>query len=93
MKRTDLERTVGQKINNRIKKSGGTSPFSGNTPKTADKREQRKIDQALGLVPFAVKISVDLVQQIQDIANVECKTVSEVAAELLSAALESRSRQ
>jgi hypothetical protein len=33
-----------------------------------DRREQRKLDQALGLVPFAVKLNSELVKKIQELA-------------------------
>jgi len=92
MKRTDLEKSVGFKINNRMKRNSGAGPFSKDAVKTVDKREQRKLDQALGLVPFAVKISSDLVQQIQDIAKEKQVSVNEIVTELLTAGLEKSNR-
>lgn len=83
MKRTDLEKNKAHKINNSIKKMGGTDPFSKDGEKPLDKREQRKLDQAQGLVPFAVKINIDLVEQIQNIAKDQQKSVNDVVSELL----------
>jgi hypothetical protein len=90
MKRTDLEKSLGSKINRNIERNSESDPFNKNAAKPLDKREQRKLDQAQGLVPFAVKINIDLVQKIQDIAKDESKGVNEVVTELLQKGLESR---
>ncbi len=90
MKRTDLEKSIGNKINNKIKTPGGAVSFNKEVTKIIDKREQRKIDQAKGLVPFAVKLNIDLVQQIQNIAIKEKTGINEVVTSLLNKALEGR---
>ena len=88
MKRQELEKQKGHKINNRIHNSGATTLFSKKNEPIVDKREQRKIDQALGLVPFAVKLNDELVAKIQDMA-VERKTgINELVAELLKKGME-----
>lgn len=87
MKRTDLEKNIGKKISNRIRNEGGASVFSNDSSQIVDKREQRKIDQSLGLVPFAIKINIDLVQRIQDMAKERNTGVSEVVTELLQKGL------
>ena len=83
MKRTDLEKSIGTKINNKIQRNIETAPFNKDNQKPVDKREQRKLDQAQGLVPFAVKISYDLVQQIQDLAREEHTGINEIVTELI----------
>jgi len=90
MKRTDLEKSVGIKINSKVKRNIETSPFSKDNYKPVDKREQRKLDQAQGLVPFAVKINHDLVQKIQDIAMEEQTGINEIVSELIQRGLASR---
>ncbi len=90
MKRTDLEKSIGNKITNKIQRNVESAPFSKDIQKPVDKREQRKLDQALGLVPFAVKINYDLVQQIQDIAEEEHAGINEIVSELIQRGLESR---
>ena len=90
MKRTGLEKSLGSKINSKIERNSESDPFSKNAAKPLDKREQRKLDQAQGLVPFAVKINIDLVEQIQDMAKEEQKGVNEVVTELLQKGLENR---
>ena len=88
MKRTDLEKSLGSKINSKIERNSESGPFNKDAAKPVDKREQRKIDQAAGLVPFAVKINIDLVQRIQDMAKEKQTGVSEVVTELLQKGLE-----
>jgi len=90
MKRTDLEKSIGTKIKAKIHTNSETGPFSKDAAKPLDKREQRKLDQARGLVPFAVKINIDLVERIQNLAEEEKTSVSEVVAELLKKGLENR---
>jgi len=90
MKRTDLEKSLGSKINSKIERNSESGPFNKDAVKPVDKREQRKLDQAKGLVPFAVKINIDLVEKVQVIAKEESKSVSEVVMELLLKGLENK---
>lgn len=92
MKRTDLEKSLGTKIKANIHANSESGPFNKDAAKPVDKREQRKLDQAQGLVPFAVKINIDLVEKIQDIAKEEKNTVSEVVADLIQKGLENRKK-
>lgn len=88
MKRTDLAKNVGLKINSKIKQ-----PTSGLADKEApaiDRREQRKLDQARGLIPFAVKLNSDLVKQIQALAQTQKIELNEVVAELLKKGLDAK---
>jgi hypothetical protein len=82
VKKTDLAKKLGKKINNRLSNSGAVSPFKSTEP-VIDKKEQRRRDQALGLIPFAVKINEDIVKQIQDIAAERKIGINELVAELL----------
>ena len=59
----------------------------GSTAPAVDRREQRKRDQAAGLVPFAVKLHGDLVKRIHALAQARKVGVSEVVGELLEKAL------
>jgi hypothetical protein len=90
MKRTDLEKSLGSKIKSKIERNSESGPFNKDAVKLPDKREQRKLDQAQGLVPFAVKISIDLVQKIQDIAKEKNTTVNEITSELIRRGLENK---
>jgi hypothetical protein len=82
MKKTDLAKKLGNKINNRVSNSGAASPFKSTEP-VIDKKEQRKRDQALGLIPFAVKIDEKLVAQINTMALERKIGINELVTELL----------
>ncbi len=90
MKRTDIEKSIGSKINSKIERNSESGPFNKDVVKPVDKREQRRLDQAKGLVPFAVKINADLVDKIHNIATEKQTSVNEVVAELLERGLENR---
>jgi len=65
----------------------GSSGF-GNTAEVAvDRREQRKLDQALGLVPFAIKLNSTLVVQVEAGAKERGLDVNAFVAELLNKGL------
>jgi hypothetical protein len=86
VKRTDLAKNVGLKINSKINRSGAAGRI-GQEP-AVDRREQRKLDQALGLVPFAVKLNGNLIKQIQSLAQERQIGLNEMVAELLQKGLE-----
>jgi len=87
MKKTDLEKNKGLKILGQMKHSGTPGRFGKGAAVVLDKREQRKIDQAKGLVPFAVKLDGELVQQIHALAKERKASVGEVVTELLKKSL------
>jgi hypothetical protein len=51
------------------------------------RREQRKLDQAQGLVPFAVKLDGELVKQIHALAQERKAGLNEVVSDLLKKGL------
>jgi len=87
MKRTDLEKNKGLKLNSKMNQAGTPGRFGKEAGAVAGRREQRKLDQALGLVPFAVKLNGDLVKQIQALAQARQVELNEVVAELLTKGL------
>jgi hypothetical protein len=89
MKKTDLEKNKGLKIDGRMKRSGSPTRFGKGSTTGADRREQRKLDQALGLVPFAVKLNAALVKRVHDLAQARGIGLNEVVAELLTQGLNS----
>ena len=89
MKRTDLEKNIGLKINSQINRPGATGRIGQEAAVAVDRREQRKLDQALGLVPFAVKLNGELVKQIQSLAQERQTGLNEIVAELLHKGLDS----
>ena len=89
MKRTDLEKNIGLKIKSQINRPGTAGRIGQEAAVAIDRREQRKLDQALGLVPFAVKLNGDLVKQIQSLAQERQIGLNEIVAELLQKGLNS----
>lgn len=87
MKKTDLEKNKGLKVSAGIKHAGTPARFGAGSSAVPDRREQRKLDQAQGLVPFAVKLSGELVQQIQALSQERQVGLNEVVAELLKKGL------
>ena len=87
MKKTDLEKNKGLKLDGKMNQADAASRFGKTAEVVLDRREQRKRDQALGLVPFAVKLDGDLVQQIQALAQTRELGLNQVVADLLKKGL------
>ena len=83
MKKVEMERLKGARIENDMRRER----LPGGTAATVDRREQRRRDQAAGLMPFAVKLHGDLVKRIQALAQARNASVNEVVAELLEKGL------
>ncbi|WGS49684.1 hypothetical protein LFL96_18355 [Paraburkholderia sp. D15] len=66
MKKTDLEKNKALKLNNAMKLSTADrfGKAAAAEPKL-DRREQRKLDQAQGLVAFACKLNSELVDELK----------------------------
>jgi len=67
MKKTDLEKNKALKLNNKMNLASADR-FGKTAQPVADRREQRKLDQAKGLVPFACKLDRELVAQLNTLA-------------------------
>ena len=66
MKKTDLEKNKALKLGNAMKHAAASRAGKGvATEPKLDRREQRKLDQAQGLVPFACKLESNLVEQLK----------------------------
>jgi hypothetical protein len=88
VKKTDLEKHKGLKISSSVNRFGTPGRFGRDANVPLERREQRKLDQALGLVPFAVKLNSDLVKQVQALAQERKAGLNEVVTELLKKGLE-----
>lgn len=86
MKPAELQKYNAMKLVNQMK-NAGTHGHPGGIIKPVDRREQRRLDQAAGLVPFAVKLKGDLIKQIHALAAERKTGASEIVAELLQKAL------
>lgn len=84
MNKYDLEKNKGLKLNNSLKQAGPSARFGQRAaqPKL-DKREQRRLDQEQGLVPFACKLDGELVKQLQERAATHEGGMSALLADLL----------
>lgn len=87
MKKSGMEKQKAMKLAGKMKQAGTSAPFGQNAVATLDRRDQRKLDQELGLVPFAVKLHGDLVARLQAVAQERAIGMNEVVAELLAKAL------
>ncbi|MES2257842.1 MAG: hypothetical protein V4724_04955 [Pseudomonadota bacterium] len=85
MKKTGMAKSDAKKLMGKMAAPGAAA--FGKAVEVVDRREQRKRDQALGLVPFAVKLNGDLVQQVQELAKTRGEEINQVVAELLAKGL------
>jgi hypothetical protein len=81
MKRTDLYKNLSAKVENRMKQAGTPERFAQGV--VLDRREQRKLDQAKGLIPFAVKLDAQLAGKLRQLAESRQVSVDELVDELL----------
>jgi hypothetical protein len=81
MAKSDAKKLMGQMV---APNAGG---FGSGATATVDRREQRKLDQAAGLVPFAVKLNSDLILQLQTQAKERNVDLNQLVADLLAKGL------
>ena len=87
MKRTELEKNKGLAIQDRMQKSGVPGRYGQQSGQVPSRRERREADQALGLVPFAVKLNGHLIAKILALQQQRGTALNDVVAELLEAGL------
>jgi plasmid stability protein len=90
LKKYDLAKNLGLKIANQRKQSAIPERF-GAAAAVSDKREQRRLDAAAGLVPFACKLPAPLAQALRERAAAHPGGVNGLVAELLQQGLSSSS--
>jgi hypothetical protein len=81
MKRTDLEKHKALKIVTRMRQD--SAPGRPDQAPPVDRREQRRRDQELGLVAFAVKLDARLADEIRALAQARELALNDCVAELL----------
>jgi hypothetical protein len=86
VKKTALAKSDAKKLMGQMSAPGAASFGAASSP-VVDKREQRKRDQALGLVPFAVKINGDLIKQLQALATERGQDLNTLVSEVLTKGL------
>jgi hypothetical protein len=87
MKLTDLHKNEGLKIAGASRQGGVADRFGKGAAQVLDRKEQRKLDAAAGLVPFACKLHADLVRDLQDRAKADGVGINETVADLLKKGL------
>lgn len=86
LKRTDLAKSLNLKIQGQMQHAAIPSRFA-QAAALPDRREQRKLDQAAGLVPFAVKLHKDLVALLTERAAARQVPLHALVDEVLRAGL------
>lgn len=86
MKKTELEKRKGLKIANALRQSG----YRPDTAVAGDRRAQRERDRAAGLVPFAVKLPGDLLQQVHELCRQSQQPLNELVEHLLRSGLKDK---
>ena len=83
MKKSDLDKLLGKKIGGGMKGSGVPDRFGQGASAVPDRREQRRLDAAAGLVPFACKLPSDLAATLRERAAAHAGGVNGLVADLL----------
>ncbi|MES2300027.1 MAG: hypothetical protein V4582_23515 [Pseudomonadota bacterium] len=84
MKKTGMAKSDAKKLMGKMVAPGAEF---GKTVVAVDRREQRRLDQAAGLVPFATKLNVELVARLNALAAEQGSDVGAVVTALLQKAL------
>jgi hypothetical protein len=87
MKRTELAKNKMIKATHAVRIAGVPDRFGAGSA-TDDKKEQRKRDQAAGIVPFACKLPIALITNLHDRAKADDVSMNTLVANLLTTALE-----
>jgi hypothetical protein len=87
LKKTDLYKNDRLKVVAQMKAAAGQRAVPG-APVPIDRKEQRRIDQARGLVPFAVKLDAELAARLRDLATERGVALNDLVDELLRKALD-----
>ena len=85
MKRAELEKLKGRTIAGRNRP--GAHARYGTDSGLPSRRERRELDQAKGLVPFAVKLDTELVTRLHALARERGSDINALVGELLKKAL------
>ena len=86
-KKFDLVRQLESKLDNQRKASGVPGRFGEAAAALPDRKAQRKLDAAAGLVPFACKLPADLATTLREQAAQHEGGVNALVEQLLRAAL------
>jgi hypothetical protein len=83
MKKSDLDKHQGKKLGGQMKGAGVPGRFAQGASDMVDRREQRRLDAAAGLVPFACKLPSDLAAVLRERAAAHPEGINALVEELL----------
>lgn len=83
MKKSDLDKSLGKKITGQMKVTGMAGRFGQQSGDVVDRREQRRLDAAAGLVPFACKLPSELVATLHERSKEHDGGINSLVATLL----------
>ncbi|MGZ5154911.1 MAG: hypothetical protein ACXWCU_02465 [Caldimonas sp.] len=83
MKKSDLDKRMAKKIGGQMKTAGIPDRFAQGAAEALDRREQRRLDAAAGLVPFACKLPADLAATLRERAAGNAAGINGLVADLL----------
>jgi len=83
MKKTDLAKSDAKKLMGQTASRPGKAVEAA----TVGRREQRELERAQGLVPFAVKLNNDLVQRLHAQAKQRAVDMNQLVADVLEKGL------
>ncbi len=83
MKKSDLDKQMGKKIGGHMKGAGIPGRFAQGAADMPDRREQRRLDAAAGLVPFACKLPSDLAALVRERGAAHADGVNGLVADAL----------
>lgn len=86
MKKTDLEKNKALKLMGKLNASIPPGRFAG-AAAAPDRREQRRLDQAAGLVSFPIKLQQPIITALRAKAEVQGVSVNDLINALLADAL------
>jgi hypothetical protein len=86
-KKFDLVRQLESKLDNQRKAASIPGRFAQDATALPDRKTQRKLDAAAGLVPFACKLPAPLAAQLRDRAASHPDGLNGLVAELLQRGL------
>ena len=87
MKKTDLVRQLESKLEGQRQRAATPGRFGQDAGAPLDRKEQRRIDSAAGLVPFACKLPSTLTAQLSERAAAHEGGINGLVAELLTRGL------
>jgi hypothetical protein len=87
MKKSDLDKLLARKIGGQMKSAGVPGRFAQGAGEVPDRREQRRLDAAAGLVPFACKLPATLAATLRTKSAGRADGINGLVAELLQKAL------